>query len=60
MLIKRILIYNYRTIKKVVLDLDSGITVFFGPNSAVKSSILDAITLITCCTYGVRGNSEIN
>jgi len=60
MLIKRILIYNYKTIKKAVLNLDSGIIVFFGPNSADKSSIPDAITLITCCIYGVGGNSEIN
>jgi len=53
MLIKRILISNYKTIEKAELDLDPGITILYGPNSAGKSSILDAITLITRCTYGV-------
>ena len=45
MKIKKVYIENFKSFKKLELDLDSGINILVGNNEAGKSTILEAIHL---------------
>jgi putative ATP-dependent endonuclease of OLD family len=54
MLISRLSIQNFRSIKSLDLDL-SETTVLIGPNNAGKTAILDAIRIVLTRRWGQRG-----
>ena len=54
MLINRVEIRNFRSIRKLAVDLDET-TVFVGPNNAGKTAILDALRIPLTRRWGERG-----
>ena len=54
MLINRIRIENFRSIRKLEMDLGNS-TVLIGPNNAGKTAILDAIRIVLTRRWGQRG-----
>ena len=47
MTIKKIVIKNYKLLRDVSIDLNSGINIFVGDNDAGKSTILEALSILT-------------
>ncbi|MGE5530733.1 MAG: AAA family ATPase, partial [Bacteroidota bacterium] len=46
MYLRRLNLTNFRAYERLQLDLQSGLTVFLGPNAAGKTSLLEAIHLL--------------
>ena len=47
MRIKKLLIKNYKLLKTVVFDVNNDLNIFVGENDSGKSTILEAISIIT-------------
>lgn len=55
MMIKKLLIKNYKSIEKVVIEMKSDVNIFVGENDSGKSTILEAISIVS--TGNLNGRS---
>lgn len=55
MMIKKLLIKNYKSIEEVVIEMRSDVNIFVGENDSGKSSILEAISIVS--TGNLNGRS---
>ena len=55
MMIKKLLIKNYKSIEEVVIEMQSDVNIFVGENDSGKSTILEAISIVS--TGNLNGRS---
>ena len=55
MMIKKLLVKNYKSIEEVVIEMRSDINIFAGENDSGKSTILEAISIVS--TGNLNGRS---
>ena len=55
MMIKKLLIKNYKSIEEVVIEMRSDVNIFVGENDSGKSTILEAISIVS--TGNLNGRS---
>lgn len=55
MMIKKLLIKNYKSIEEVVIEIRSDVNIFVGENDSGKSTILEAISIVS--TGNLNGRS---
>lgn len=55
MMIKKLLIKNYKSIEKVVIEMKSDVNIFVGENDSGKNTILEAISIVS--TGNLNGRS---
>jgi predicted ATPase len=51
-MLTRLRVKNFRLLRDVTIDLDPGVTVLIGPNSAGKSTILEVLDFLARCASG--------
>ena len=54
-MIKKLLIKNYKSIKQEVIEMQSDVNIFVGENDSGKSTILEAISIVS--TGNLNGRS---
>lgn len=56
--IKKVILQNYRCFKKKGIDFSNKINIIVGPNAVGKTSVVEAINLLSCCKSHKTNNDK--